>query len=242
MKTIFNLKKSNQDGGYWLTISDLMSGLMIVFLFISISFMRYTQIEKDKVAIERDKIKNIAVAYQENQVEIYNALNNEFIDDLPKWNASIDKHTLSFQFNAPEVLFGVGKSNINVIFQNILNDFIPRYLDVLSNYKNSIDEIRIEGHTSSEWRYKTSEDKAYFYNMQLSQERTRSVLEYAYHIKNINDEKRQWIKEKFAAVGFSSSKIIKDIDGYEDKKHSRRVTFRVITNADIQIKKIIESM
>ena len=67
-----------------------------------------------------DKIKNIAVAYQENQVEIYNALNNEFIDDLPKWNASIDKHTLSFQFNAPEVLFGVGKSNINVIFQNIL--------------------------------------------------------------------------------------------------------------------------
>lgn len=242
MKHLLPFKNKNQEDSYWLTISDLMSGLMIVFLFISISFMRYTQIEKDKVAIERDKIKNIAVAYQENQVEIYNALNDEFINDLPKWNASIDKHTLSFQFNAPEVLFDIGKSNVNIKFQNILSDFIPRYLAVLSNYKNSIDEIRIEGHTSSEWRYKTSEDKAYFYNMQLSQERTRSVLEYAYNIKKINNEQRQWIKEKFAAVGFSSSKIIKDISGSEDKERSRRVTFRVITNADIQIKKIIESM
>lgn len=242
MKQIFSFKNKNEEGSYWLTISDLMSGLMIVFLFISISFMRYTQIEKDKVAIERDKIKNIAVAYQENQVEIYNALNNEFENDLEKWNASIDRHTLSFQFNAPEVLFNVGESNINLKFQNILNDFIPRYLEVLSNYKNSIDEVRIEGHTSSEWRYKTSEDKAYFYNMQLSQERTRSVLEYAYHIKTLDNIQRNWIKSKFAAVGFSSSKIVKNIDGYEDKKRSRRVTFRVITNADIQIKKIIESM
>lgn len=73
---------------------------------------------------------------------------------MPKWNASIDKHTLSFQFNAPEVLFDIGQSNVNIKFQNILNGFIPRYLEVLSNYKISIDEIRIEGHISFEWRYK----------------------------------------------------------------------------------------
>lgn len=241
MKKLF-INKKNQDGGYWLTVSDLMSGLMIVFLFISISFMRYTQIEKDKVAIERDKIKNIAVAYQENQVEIYNALNIEFKDDLQKWNASIDKHTLSFQFNAPEVLFKIGESDINKKFQNILEDFIPRYLKILSRYRNSIDEIRVEGHTSSEWKYKTSEDNAYFYNMKLSQERTRSVLEFSYKLNSLSLEQRKWVKEKFAAVGFSSSKIMTDSSGNEDKARSRRVTFRVITNADIQIKKIIESM
>lgn len=239
---IFKSKKYIQDGGNGLTISDLMSGLMVVFLFISMSFMRYTQIEKDKVAIERDRIKDIAVAYQSNQVEIYNALNEEFEKDLPKWNASIDKHTLSFQFNAPEVLFNVGQSEINDKFKNILLDFIPRYLNVLEGYKSSIEEIRIEGHTSSEWISETSDDKAYFYNMQLSQERTRSVLDYAYHISLVNNKQKEWIKAKCVAVGFSSSKIIYDIDGHEDKNRSRRVTFRVITNADIQIRKIIESM
>lgn len=51
-------------------------------------------------------------------------------------------------------MFDIGQSNVNIKFQNILNDFIPRYLEVLSNYKISIDEIRIEGHISFEWRYK----------------------------------------------------------------------------------------
>lgn len=72
------------------------------FIFFSFKITGYLYLmpnisnKKDKAAIERDEIKNIAVAYQKNQVEIHNSLNEEFIDNLPKWNASIDKHTLSF--------------------------------------------------------------------------------------------------------------------------------------------------
>lgn len=238
-----NIQKNNDESnGYWFSISDLMSGLMIVFLFISVAFMRESHNKAENSENARKKIENIALAYKENQEAIYLALNNEFEYDLKKWNASIDNTTLSFQFNAPEVLFDAGKSEINNEFQNILSDFIPRYLNVLKEYKNSIDEIRIEGHTSSEWHYKANDNVAYFFNMKLSQDRTRSVLEYAYMIPNITNTERKWIKESFAAVGFSSSKILKNDDGSEDKKRSRRVTFRVITNADMEIRKIISGI
>lgn len=235
MAKIFLKKADGDDGEHWLTISDLMSGLMIVFLFIAVAFMRHT-------AMEKDKITNIAVAYQENQVAIFHALNTEFEKDLPIWDASIDKETLSFQFNSPEVLFHTGASEINGKFRVILADFIPRYLNILAQYRPSIDEIRIEGHTSTEWGRDTKEDDAYFRNMELSQGRTRSVLRYAYSLPQLSTEQRGWITSNFAAVGFSSSKAILDDDGRENMERSRRVTFRVLTNADIQIRKIITGL
>ena len=158
MESILGKPRDKEDGEHWLTVSDLMAGLMMVFLFIAIAFMRH-------VSIERDKIKDVAVAYQQNQVAIFDALNEEFRNDLSQWKASIDEETLSFQFNSPEVLFATGESALKSEFEQILADFIPRYLRVLEAYRESIDEVRIEGHTSSEWGIDTHPDDAYFFNM-----------------------------------------------------------------------------
>ncbi|WP_246058201.1 OmpA/MotB family protein [Litorilituus lipolyticus] len=235
INNIFGSSKQKEDGEHWLTVSDLMAGLMMVFLFIAIAFMRH-------VSIERDKIKDVAVAYQQNQVAIFDALNTEFENDLTSWQASIDKETLSFQFDSPEVLFASGESILKVEFEEILADFIPRYLQVLDKYRNSIDEVRIEGHTSSEWGSGTHPDDAYFFNMSLSQNRTRSVLNYSYFLSKLTNAQRAWIKSSFAAVGLASSRLKLNDDGSENKQKSRRVSFRVITNADIQIRKIVEGL
>ncbi|WP_297570154.1 OmpA family protein [Helicobacter sp. UBA3407] len=223
---------SENSGEYWLTISDLMSGLMVVFLFISVAFMRYKE-------SENDKIKNIAITYEKNQTAIHKALHEEFKLDLKKWNASINGETLSFKFNSPEVLFKTGSSEINRHFQQILSDFIPRFLKTLGQFNQSIQEVRIEGHTSSEWQQEKNQNTAYFKNMQLSQERTLSILKYSYYIPQVSIKQKEWIKSNLVAVGFSSSKIIVDLNGIEDKKRSRRVTFRIITNADSEIRKIL---
>jgi outer membrane protein OmpA-like peptidoglycan-associated protein len=233
--SIFGSSQQKEDGEHWLTVSDLMAGLMMVFLFIAIAFMRH-------VSIERDKIKDVAVAYQQNQVAIFDALNSEFKNDLAAWKASIDKETLSFQFDSPEVLFASGESSLKPEFEEILADFIPRYLYVLDKYQNSIDEVRIEGHTSSEWGIGTHPDDAYFFNMSLSQNRTRSVLNYSYFLSKLSIGQRAWIKSSFAAVGLASSRLKLNENGSENKQKSRRVSFRVITNADIQIRKIVEGL
>lgn len=222
---------NEQEETHWLSVSDLMAGLTIVFLFISIALMR-------DAFIERDKIKEIAVAYQDNQVSIYNALNDEFKDDLGKWNAVIDEGTLTFTFQWPEVLFKTGEMELSHTYKTLLDDFFPRYMEALKPFQPSINEVRIEGHTSSVWNRYVTPQEAYFNNMALSQGRTRAVLEYIYQLKS-STPYRDWIKSSIAAVGLSSSKLIRDSSGKEDRAASRRVSFRVITNSDIQIKRIL---
>ena len=234
MKSLFgeNTNYIQDTEEQWLSVSDLMSGLMIVFLFIAITYMR-------TVKQENTKMREVAVAYQENQVSIYDALMKEFKNDLSKWNAKIDQETLSFEFNSPDVLFDNGETSIINNFKAILEDFFPRYINQIRPFRSSINEIRLEGHTSSSWGTTVSETDAYFNNMALSQGRTRSVLQYIYQLPNISHD-QNWIKTNIAAVGFSSARPVINNSLQEDSNASRRVTFRIITNSEIQIKKILE--
>ena len=116
--TINFLKKNipENEADHWLSVSDLMAGLMMVFLFISVASIRSAYLERDNVQIEKDKIKEIAVAYQENQAAIFKALIKEFESNLIKWDAEINKNTLSFVFNSPDVLFAPGEIGIRPQF------------------------------------------------------------------------------------------------------------------------------
>lgn len=225
-------RASEQEESHWLSVSDLMAGLMVVFLFIAIALMR-------NALHERDRIKEVAVAYQETQINIYNALVEEFSEDLSIWDAEIDKDTLTFTFHSPDVLFAPGKIELNEQYRSLLADFFPRYMVVLDQFRDGINEVRIEGHTSSVWNAHTSPNDAYFLNMALSQGRTRSVLEYVYSLEAVTPY-QDWIKSNIAAVGFSSSKLVLTENKRENLEKSRRVTFRVISNADIRIKQILE--
>ena len=226
---------------HWISISDMMAGLMVIFLFIAISYMLHAK-------RETDKIKAIAVAYIQLQLDLYNELKAEFKDDLKKWNADLDDETLSIRFKEPEVLFEPGSAEVRPLFKKILDDFFPRYIGILRDPKymediNDIAEIRIEGHTSSEWTENTSPEAAYIHNMKLSQGRTRSVLEYVLQIPSIrqSQEIRDWLKSHLTANGLSSSKLITSKDK-EIKEESRRVEFRVRTKSEERIANIIEEI
>lgn len=227
-------KNKKQEDNPWISISDLMSVLMMVFLFISITYMI-------KVTIDKKRIEAIAVTYATLQEELYNDIKKEFTKELTSWNAVLDEATLSVRFEEPEVLFEVGSSDLKDNFKTIIDQFIPRYLNILTSekYKNDIEEIRIEGHTSSEWISKTSDQQAYFNNMELSQDRTRKVLEYILDRK-WDAELLDWTKKHLTANGLSSSKLILDENGMENKEKSRRVEFRVRTNAEKRIVKIMK--
>lgn len=227
-------KNKKQEDNPWMSISDLMSVLMMVFLFISITYMI-------KITIDKKRIEAIAVTYATLQEELYNDIKKEFTNELTSWNAVLDEATLSVRFEEPDVLFEVGSSDLKDNFKTIIDHFIPRFLNILTNekYKNDIEEIRIEGHTSSEWISKTSDQQAYFNNMELSQNRTRKVLEYILDRK-WDMELLDWTKKHLTANGLSSSKLIIDENGMENKEKSRRVEFRVRTNAEKRIVKIIK--
>jgi len=221
----------SEEEHHWLSVSDLMAGLMMVFLLISIALMQHA-------LKERDRVTQVAEAYQQTQIAIYQALISEFGKDLARWQAEINPDTLALTFQSPEVLFATGSAQLRSRFESILSDFYPRYLAVLEPFRTSIDEIRIEGHTSSIWNQNVDEDTAYFLNMQLSQDRTRSVLSYLYDLPETQQNKT-WVKKTTAAVGFSSSHPVLDSLGQESHENSRRVSFRILTNAESQIREIL---
>jgi len=228
---------------HWLSVSDMMSGLMVIFLFISVAYMISVIKEKEKIKIEKDAISEIAITYNKTQGRLIKNLNNEFKDDLKKWDAEIDPKKLSIKFNSPEVFFDQGDFKIKQKFSDILSDFFPRFIRILmdSKFKNEIEEIRIEGHTSSEWQEKITGDIAYIKNMQLSQDRTREVLAYILSLNaEIITNNKRWLMKKLTANGLSSSRIQFNMSGKEDKSKSRRVEFRVKTKAEEKIFKIIK--
>lgn len=235
VQNLFGASRSKKDDAeHWIGISDMMSGLMMMFLFMAVAYMYYVQ-------VERDTVREIAVAYKDTQVAIHRDLMEEFSGDLGDWNATIDRDTLELTFNNPEALFQPGSPDLNSKFKGTLEDFFPRYIGVLSKYRDTIEEIRIEGHTSSDWGQLQGE-AAYFPNMALSQDRTREVLQYVLSRLPAGDD-REWVRSSFAAVGYSSSRKILDEDtAQEDAARSRRVNFRVITDSEVKIRNIIEKL
>jgi outer membrane protein OmpA-like peptidoglycan-associated protein len=218
---------------HWIPLSDLMTGLMVIFLLIAVSYM--IQVEADAA-----RIKNVAIAYSEIKDALFEDLNREFRNDLPKWNAQLLKNDLTIRFSEPEVLFATGSSELKPEFQRILQDFFPRYVRILTSrkYRDSISEVRIEGHTSSDWNGVAAGD-AYFLNMELSQARTRSTLAYVMSLP-ADQEQLAWLRKCVTANGLSSSRLITDAKGVEDVARSRRVEFRVRTDAETRLAKILE--
>ena len=218
---------------HWISVSDMMAGLMIIFLFIAITYIR-------PIVEVQSQIREIVVAWQDSEVEIHKSLNEEFKYDLPRWAAELDRETLSIRFKAPDVLFASAAAELRPKFKRILEDFFPRYLLVLERYRNTIAEVRLEGHTSSEWDRAETEDEAYFHNMELSQARTRAVLEYCLGLQSVRPS-RKWARKLITANGLSSSRLIFR-GSREDSVASRRVEFRVLTNTKEQIVKILETV
>lgn len=225
----FSEEKTNQ---FDLSTGDLMASLLMVFVLCLIGTMLQLQEEFD------DKSK-VAERYKELQSQIYIDLQEEFKDNLKDWNAVIDKEYLIFRFTEPNIMFDRGRSDVKPEFKLILESFFPRYIKVLSSekYINHIEEIRVEGHTSLEGKNNTTDEQAYFYNMKLSQDRTRSVLSFV--LGQLDKNVYQWTKLRTTANGLSSVKPIAKNDTEKNRKLNRRVEFRIKTDAEKQIREML---
>lgn len=214
-----------EENAFALSTGDLMAGLLFIFILLLMGALLHVQ-EK----AERDE--EIVKKYDKIKTQLYIDLEKEFKEDLKIWNAVIDSTNLSIRFQEPSTLFAYDQAVLQPKFQDILKDFFPRYLNLISSeqYKENIEEIRIEGHTDSQGSYE--------YNMKLSQDRTRSVLSFC--LQMVSEKEKEWTIARITANGLSSSHLIYNQDGTENKDLSRRVEFRIRTNAEKQLEEIAE--
>lgn len=208
-----------------LSIGDLMAALLLIFVLLLASTLL-------KLQDEFETKSQVAERYTAIKEDIYKELMIEFKEDLVKWNATIDS-SLTIRFQEPDVLFETNQFELKNAFKVILKDFFPRYIKVISKpkFKDNIEEIRIEGHTDNVGNY--------YHNMELSQNRTRSVLTYVLDNTELNPQTKQWVKDNLTANGLSFSKPIADNGTEEGRYRNRRVEFRIRTNAEKQIDEIL---
>lgn len=229
---------------HWIPLADLMTVLMVIFLFMSISYMALVE--------KRQKEQNqIFKDYEDSKVALYNELKDAFKNDFAKWNLKLD-NDLSIKFTNPQVLFGTGSSDITSYFQTILTDFIPKYLNVVlqEKYKDKIAEIRIEGHTDTIPMGIT--DDPYIDNMKLSQDRARNVLAFLRTQNSFIDlqpTQKERLQYWLTANGLSYGRTVdKDFKiSFDSKKRidndkSRRVEFRIVTTSEAIINEALKNI
>ncbi len=234
----------------WVSFSDIMTGLMIIFLFISISYML-------QVKNEQEKKDEIFKKYQKTRSQIYNDLDSTFSKGFEKWNLEIEPD-LSIKISDANALFEAQLYSENVKlkknFKDFLDKFSPKFLSIILNpkYADKISEIRIEGHTSISKPNDEYNNKYYQHMVVLSQKRSNKVLEYIMSLKSYNDlsiNEKKRLRFFLTSNGLAYGRSL-DKDGnfrfYSknniDKKKSMRVEFKIVTNSEVVIKEWFEKL
>lgn len=215
----------------WMSVSDLMTGLMVIFLFVAVAYM-----------IQVQNNQSVLTEYVETKQHLHARLVNEFKGDTAKWKMVVGKD-LTMKFKEPEVLFALGSGEIKPKFTEILDEFIPRYLNILltDSLKDRIQEIRIEGHTDDLRMVNYGKDP-YLSNVLLSQERAYNVLKYIREMPSFESytpEQKKLLDYWFTANGLSYGKALDSKESYAalsgdtiDREKSRRVEFRIVTSGE----------
>ena len=215
----------------WLSVSDLMTGLMVIFLFVAISYI--SKVKENQSVLDD---------YVETKTKLHDKLVKEFAGDTLEWKMAIGKD-LTMKFNDPTVLFAVGAYQLTPRFQTILDKFLPRYFDILlhDSLSNRIKEIRIEGHTDDTPIPSYNSDP-YIANTILSQQRALSVLQYIRSMpsyRKYTDAEQRQLEYWLTSNGLSYGKALDSLGNYTyisnkpiDKDLSRRVEFRIVTSGD----------
>lgn len=210
-----NIKKSETDeeNVFWVTMSDMLLGLMMVFMTLFILAM---------TGFTQNKIQQQAV-----QSEVAQKLNSEL--KAQKIDATIDKITGQVKISDLE-LFELNSYTLSNNGKKYLDKFIPIYVDtIFSNPKlyNKISNVVIEGHTDSQTYANISTKEGQFVkNMDLSLKRANSVAEYIFKT-SYNKKYTDKLTSTVVVEGKSFIEPIA-INGKEDYNKSRRVELKLI--------------
>lgn len=223
----------------WMSVSDLMTGLMIIFLFVAVSYM-----------VKVQDNQSVLTNYVDTKKNLHEKLVSEFAGDTARWQMSIGKD-LTMKFENPTVLFASGEWELTEPFKDILEEFLPRYFDILlkDTLRDRIQEIRIEGHTDDVPIPRLDQDP-YIANIILSQRRALSVVKYFRGLpvfQEYTDEEQKLIEYWLTANGFSYGKSLDDNGAYTmisgspiNRELSRRVEIRIVTSGDEILESFVE--
>ena len=203
---------SEENNIFWVTMTDLMTALVLVFIVLFFYTYMTSYYEKIQGQLEQ---KKAAQALEQT---------------LKKQNIDANIDTSGVVKISDLELFDINSFELSDNGKQYLAKFAPAYLDsIFSNdyLSKNIEKIIIQGHTDSQtFKGKFSEDEQYMKNMELSLKRAYEVARYMTNTpynKDNSDRLRKMIVVEGAS--FSSPVLI---NGKEDYAKSRRVELKIV--------------
>lgn len=237
-----------QNGDHWISFSDIMTGLMVIFMFIAISYIMEVQKKQYEVENILENYENIKDSIRQDLVFLLN-------EELAEWQGYIeyDSTNLSIKFIGQDIQFTGNSDIIRSKFREILDDFIPPYLEVIAQekYKDKIAEVRIEGHAN---KISVSNLNAshYMWGVMWSQQRAKRVLEYVVKtpkFRSLPPSTQDRLEFWLVANGYGYGRTVDKHGAYTEisdepicEECSRRVEFRIITTSEQVISDIIAKL
>ena len=217
-------QNSGDENVFWVTMSDLLLGLVVVFLVLFVfAITGYTQAK---------------VSEQEKRYEVTERIAKE----LQKNNINVDADKFSGRIKISDLeLFEVNSWELSPNGKKYMSKFVPIYLNAVlkdPKVRKNIMQIVIEGHSDSQtFAGAKSEEEKYYKNMDLSLKRAASVAKYI--IFSDYDGKQEYQNDLFKIISVEgkgpANPVI--VNGVEDYAKSRRVELQVVFKENFMLGK-----
>lgn len=210
-----DIQNSGDDNVFWVTMSDLLLGLVVVFLVLFVfAITGYTQAK---------------VSEQEKRYKV----TEKIAEELKKNNINVDADKFSGRIKISDLeLFELNSWELSPKGREYMAKFVPVYINAVMKdpkVRKNITQIIIEGHTDSQtFAGAKSEEEKYYKNMELSLKRANSVAKYIIFADYAG--KKDYQKDLFKIISVEgkgpSNPVI--VNGKEDYSQSRRVELQVM--------------
>ena len=169
---------------------------------------------------EQKDLLNAQALRIDNLIGIRTTMIQDLSTSLAQANlrAAVDPNSGDIMLDSA-VFFETGSAEIRQEGKELLDRFIPVYLNVLlrDDYADYLGEIIIEGHTDSKGSYES--------NLKLSQNRALQVALYCLKMPTLTSAQKLQLQKILTAKGRSYADLIY-VNGVEDSEASRRVEFK----------------
>jgi outer membrane protein OmpA-like peptidoglycan-associated protein len=202
--------KEEAEKPFWISFSDLMSALMVLFLVVmSVALLAVTKRESEEERAKAQRVKEVAELLQRAQ-----AAANEFD------GVKVEGQSINF---GKQANFDYGSYQLTQDKAVLLRAFVPKVLKIANDPlgKKWFKNIVVEGFTDQQG--------SYLFNLNLSLQRSQRVLCVLFSPPMmtetpLNDEEKEQIRDLFLVGGYSSNSAKKTPE--ESRRIELRLEFR----------------
>lgn len=148
-------------GAFSFSMVDMIISLLVIFILLLVSYLRDEYASSEQAKEKSTEILDVIADYIENL-----AVHGVRVEKIDAFNVAIIVSEDALKFD-------VGKNTLDEKGVNFIESLGRLLFNVLNQYRESIAQITVEGHTDHRLKANVYNE---FYNWDLSQERANAVM------------------------------------------------------------------